>query len=108
MPFWPMSSADKRNRLWLLPPIAKAVVLAQPTVRGCGRGGLACPVPAAVAFAVSPDAFRFQSNMSHPIELLRRIRAFEVPFEDRTMGNQMRDMFAAMFRFVSKNSQLSA
>jgi hypothetical protein len=46
--------------------------------------------------------------MSHPIELLRRIRAFEVPFEDRIMGNQIRDMFAAMFRFVSKNTRLSA
>ena len=31
---WPANSAVMRNRLWLLPPMARAVVATQPSVRG--------------------------------------------------------------------------
>ena len=34
---WLITSAPIRNRLWLLPPIASAVVPTQLIVRGCAR-----------------------------------------------------------------------
>lgn len=51
---WPATKAPIRKRLWLLPPIASALVPSQPIVRGCSRPWLASGEPAcAPAFVVT-------------------------------------------------------